>query len=339
MTSLVWVGGFRFRYEEGPRPSSIPAGHVLIRPTAVGICATDIHIIEGRLRVAQPPLVLGHEIAGVVEAVGGDVSQLKPGDRVTVDQVIGCGHCFFCQKGSRQFCKSGFEMGITGDGGCRSFLIVPQANAFVVPPTISDEVAAVLDMEVWAAISKCGVVPGDTVLVLGPGPAGLVACQVARLLGAGSVILAGPRGSRMAKAQTLGLADCYIFSDSEDVVARVVNETGGFGANVAIECSGAEQALLNALNAVMPSGRIVLYGLQSAPLSPFDTNTIVLRDLVVFGALSDRLGWEQIIELVSTGKLLLAPLITHRFSFREAPAAYEYVRQRPDGLVKAVITL
>ena len=339
MTRLVWEGGFRFHYEERPRPSSIPAGHVLIRPTAVGICATDIHIIEGRLPIAQPPLVLGHEISGVVEAIGSDVGKLKPGDRVTVDQVIGCGHCFFCQRGNRQFCKSGFEMGITADGGCQTLLIVPQENAYVVPPTISDEVAAVLDMEVWAAISKCGVVRGDTVLVLGPGPAGLVACQVARLLGAGRVILAGPRGSRIAKAQALGLADCYIFSDGEDVVARVVTETEGFGANVAVECSGAEQALLNALNAVMPSGRIVLYGLQSAPLSRFDTNTIVLRDLVVFGALSDRLGWERVIDLVSAGKLLLAPLISHRFSFREAPAAYEYVGQRPEGLVKAVIIL
>jgi (R,R)-butanediol dehydrogenase / meso-butanediol dehydrogenase / diacetyl reductase len=153
------------------------------------------------------------------------------------------------------------------------------------------------------------------------------------------VILAGPRGSRIAKAQELGLADCYIFSDSEDVVLRVLNETKGLGANVAVECSGAEQALLNALNAVLPSGRIVLYGLQSAPLSRLDTNIIVLRDLMVFGALSDRLGWERMIELVSTGKLLLAPLITHRFSFREAPDAYEYVRHRPEGLVKAVIIL
>lgn len=337
MKKLVWEGDSTFRYDEVPDPLAVPAGHILVRPTAVGICGTDIHIIEGRLPVARPPLVLGHEIAGRVEAVSKDVGRVQPGDRVTIDQVIGCGKCFFCRKGSRQFCRNGFELGITADGGCQGFLVVPQENVFVVPSTISDEVAAILDMEVWAAVSKCGIASGEAVLVLGPGPAGLVACQVSRILGAGRVILAGPSGSRMTRAQELALADAYIFTDREDVVARVLDETRGFGANVAIECAGAHEALTKALAAVTPGGRVVLYGLQSAPLPSFDINPIVLRDLVVFGALSDRLGWERIIELVSKRELLLDPLITHRFSFQDAPRAYDFVRRGSDGLIKAVI--
>lgn len=339
MKKLIWEGGPHFRFGQGTKPEKLRHGEVLVHPTAVGICATDIHIIEGRFSAAQPPLVLGHEIAGLVIEIGPGVHRVKAGDRVTIDQVIGCGKCYFCRRGSRQFCKVGFELGITADGGCQDFLVVPQENVFVLPSAISDEAGAILDMEVWAAVSKCGVTTGESVLVFGPGPAGMVACQVARILGAGRVILAGPDGLRMRHAQKLGLADAYVFTDRENVPDRVMAETSGIGANVAIECAGSPEALTNALIAITLGGRIVLYGLHTTPFQSFDVNSIVLRDLVVYGALSNRYGWEKVIELVSQGELLLDPLITHRFSFEEAPAAYDFARQGSNGLIKAVILL
>lgn len=338
LNRLVWEGGNRFRYVSAAAPEDLSDDSVLVRPTAVGICGTDVHIIEGQFGLARPPLVLGHEIAGVVMATGSAVHRVKVGDRVTIDQVIGCGACFFCRRGSRQFCTTGFELGITADGGCQEFLVVPQENVFAIPPTISNEAAAILDMEVWGAVSKCGVNAGDTVVVFGPGPAGMVACQVARILGAGRVILAGPDGARIRYAEKLGLADAFIFIDRENATERILEETGGLGANVAIECAGAAHAMNAALDAVVPGGRIVTFGVHTRPFESFDVNRIVLRDLVVFGALSDRQGWEKMIELVSTGKLSLEPLITHRFPFEDAPAAYDLVREGSDGLVKAVIT-
>ena len=338
LKKLVWEGGNRFQYVPAAAPEHLSGNSVLVRPTAVGICGTDVHIIEGQFATAQPPLVLGHEIAGVVVSTGSGVDRVKAGDRVTIDQVIGCGTCFFCRRGSRQFCTTGFELGITADGGCQEALVVPQENVFAIPPNISNEVAAILDMEVWGAISKCGVNPGDTVVVFGPGPAGMVACQVARILGAGRVILAGPDGERIRYAQKLGLADAFILVDRENVSDRILGETGGLGANIAIECAGAADAMSNALDAVIPGGRIVTFGVHTRPFESFDVNRIVLRDLVVFGALSDRRGWETMIELVSSGKLSLEPLITHRFPFAEAPAAYDLVRRGSNGLVKAVIT-
>ncbi len=336
---LIWEGGTRFQYGQCGELERLRDGEVLIHPTAVGICGTDIHIIEGHFPAARPPLVLGHEIAGVVTAVGPGVERVKTGERVTVDQVIGCGHCFFCRRGSRQFCRSGIELGITADGGCQSYVIVPQENVYVIPPSIPDDTAAILDMEVWAALSKCSVSRGETVLIFGPGPAGLVACQIARILGAERVLLAGPSGHRMSRAQELSLADVYIFTDRENVVARVMDETDGAGVNVAVDCAGASEVLDNALAAVTPGGRILLYGVHTKELTSFDVNAFVLRDLVVFGALSDRRGWEEVIRLVADGKLLLTPLITHRFSFDDAPAAYDFVRQRPEGLIKATILM
>jgi threonine dehydrogenase-like Zn-dependent dehydrogenase len=339
LKKLIWEGGSRFRYGPIEAPEQLTDGNVLIRPTALGICGTDVHIMEGRLAAARPPLVLGHEIAGLVTRIGPGVHRVKVGDRVTIDQVIGCGTCFYCRRGSRQFCTVGFELGITADGGCQEVLVVPQENVFILPSTISDEVGAILDMEVWAAVSKCGINPGDSVVVFGPGPAGMVACQVARILGAGRVFLVGPTGGRMRHAQELCLADAYVLTDCDNVPDSIMSETAGIGANVAIDCAGTSDAVRDALASVMAGGRIVTYGVHTSPFPSFDVNGIVLRDLVVFGALSDRRGWEKVIDIVSKGELILEPLITHRFRFEDAPAAYDLVRRGADGLIKAVITL
>jgi threonine dehydrogenase-like Zn-dependent dehydrogenase len=282
---------------------------------------------------------LGHEIAGEVAAVGDAAVRVRPGDRVTIDQVVGCGTCFFCRRGSHQFCRRGFELGITRDGGCQDYVVLPEQNVYPIPDCVSFEAAAVLDMEVWAALRKCGVHPGEAVLVIGHGPAGLVACQLLRAMGAGKVILCGRSAARLARAEALGLADIYVSSAEDDLLEAVRRETDGNGASLVFECAGARQSVINALAAAVPGGRVVLYGVQPDLLDRFDLNAIVLRDLVVYGALSDRRGWEEVIELARTGLLKLDPLITHRFPLECAPAAYELVRDKADGVVKAVLLL
>jgi L-iditol 2-dehydrogenase len=339
LRKLVWEGGDNFCLEEHVPIPTAAAGEVLIRTTAVGICGTDIHILDGRLSLGRAPLVLGHEIAGVVAQIGPGVQQVHENDRVTVDQVIGCGKCAFCKRGSRQFCESGVELGITIDGGCQEFLVVPEENVFPLPATISDEAGAILDMEVWAALSKCGVSAGESVLVLGDGPAGLIACQAAKLMGAAYVVVSGPPGHRMRKAKELELADCFLSSDDPGLLDRLRSEVGRHGVDVAMDCAGVEESSRTALKAVRPGGRVVLYGVQAAPLSHLDLNTIVLRDLVVYGALSDRNPWEKVIDLAASGRLQLEPLITHRYTLENAPSAYQAVRHRSNGLIKAVIVL
>ena len=340
MKRLVWLGGNEFRFEQ--RDGSVPApppGQVTVRVKAVGVCGTDIHIISGNYGLAKPPLVLGHEMAGVIAAAGSGVTRVQAGDRVTVDQVVGCGECFFCRRGSVQFCETGFELGITRDGGCQDFVVTPERNVYRIPDSISFEEAAILDMEVWAALDKCSIQPGDSVLVLGHGPAGMVACQIAKAMGAGKVILAGRSEARLTKAATLGLADIYVRVQQQDLLEAVKSVTGGRGADVVFECAGAAETAAAAIEAAICGGRVVFYGVQAAPLERFDINRLVLKDLVVFGALSDRRGWEQVIALVVTGKLRLAPLITHRFPLDCAPQAYELVRNKAGGVVKAVLTL
>jgi 2-desacetyl-2-hydroxyethyl bacteriochlorophyllide A dehydrogenase len=292
--------------------------------------------MAGHVGLATPPLILGHEIAGEIVAVGPGVTRVRAGYRVTVDQVIGCGECFFCRRGSVQYCETGYELGITRDGGCQEFLLVPETNVYELPDSISFEEGAILDMEVWAALAKCGIRTGDSVLVLGHGPAGMVACQIARAMGARRIMLAGRSQARMQKAEALGLADRY-FAAQDDLVEIVKSETSGHGADVVFECAGSPETAAAALDAAIPGGKVVFYGLQKNAIDHFALNRIVLKDLVVFGALSDRRGWEQVISLVKNGDLRLAPLITHRFSLDCAPAAYELVRSKADGVVKAVL--
>jgi len=324
---LVWCGERRFTLERVPHePPSPGPGQVEVRVRAVGICGTDIHILNGHFPLARPPRVLGHEIAGDITAVGAGVTRLAIGDRVTVDSVVGCGECFFCRRGSAQFCTSGYELGITADGGCQDYLLVPERNVFPVGSQISWAEAAILDTEVWGAFRKCGVRPGETVLVIGHGPAGLIACQIARLMGAGCVILCGRSAARLEAARRLDIADRYVApGDAPE------------GVDLAVDCAGTARSVEAAIRLVVPGGRVLLYGVHERPLAEFDLNQVVLKDLTVFGALSDRAGWEEVIGMVAGGRLRLAPLITHRFPMEDAPAAYSLVEGKRDGVIKAVL--
>ena len=336
---LTWKGDDEFQYEEHCQPPPSPGPwEVTLQVKAVGVCSTDLHILSGSFPLAHPPLVLGHEIAGEIIDVGEEVSRVRPGDRVTVDQVVGCGECYFCRRGSRQFCPQGYELGMTRDGGCQDLLMLPEENAYPIAESITFEEAAILDMEVWGALAKCGVRPDDTALVVGHGPAGLVACQILRALGARKVILCGRSLARLERAGALGVAD-RIVSSGDGFLDVVKAETDGLGVDIAFECSGTPSGVESAIAAAKPGGRVVVYGVQAGPLDGFDLNQILLKDLVVYGTLSDRRGWEEVIDLVSRGELALGPLITHRFPLHRAQEAYQLVRSRAEGVIKAVLML
>jgi 2-desacetyl-2-hydroxyethyl bacteriochlorophyllide A dehydrogenase len=333
MRQLVWYGPKGVKIERKSHTQA-PLSHdeVLVKMKAVGICGTDIHILKGNFAGANPPMILGHEMAGEVVDVGKEVQSVRPGDRVTVDSVVGCGQCALCRKGRTQFCAQGYEFGINHDGGCQDYLVVPERNAYAVPESISFEEAAVLDIEVWNAVRKCGIHPGDRVLVIGAGPIGLIACQLLRILGAQHVTLCEALHARLALAQDLRLADEY-------ADAARNGPSIGLEYDVVIDCAGTSASTLHAFDAVRPCGRVLLFGVHEQAGMKIDINQIVLKDLVVFGALSDRTGWEDVIQLVVSGALDLKRLITHRFSLDDGSQAYSVVRNREDGLIKAVLLI
>jgi L-iditol 2-dehydrogenase len=339
MKRLVWRGGDDLTLEHSAASLPDPQrDEVLLKIKAVGICGTDIHILKGALSLASPPpLILGHEVSGEIAAVGENVHHVRVGDRVTLDAVAGCGSCDLCRRGSVQFCPDGFEFGITRDGGCQEYLVVPKQNVYRIADSVSFEEAAILDMEVYNAVRKCGIEPADRVLVLGAGPIGLIACQVARIFGAGHVTLSDVLISRLDSARAIGIGDAHLLAkENGDVPAE---SQGSIAYDVVIDCAGTQQSTKQALSVVRLGGRVLLYGVYEHPINDLDLNRIVLKDLVVFGAQSDRTGWQEVIDLVTSGSLNLKSLITHRFPLEEGRRALDLVTKREESVIKAVLVL
>jgi len=340
MRKVIWRGTeqLEFAQDAAERPAVRNAHEVRIRVTAAGVCGTDVHIIQGKVRFVDPPLILGHEFAGVVEECGPAVTRVRPGDRVKCDSVCGCGACAWCAQGAAQFCPSGSEFGITRDGGWSQWLVAPERNLHVLPDAIPDDVAAIMDVEVPGALRKPGIAPGEAVAVFGPGPAGLIAIQVARVMGAGLVILCGTRRERLEAGKELG-ADHVIDINEQDPAEAIRELTGGRGADLVFEAAGNRRAVADSLEAVRPQGKFVLYGVHGGPMSEFPVDRVVLKDIVVYGALANRTGWEELIALVAARRINLARLITHVFPLEAAADAYRASSTRSSGCLKAVLRI
>jgi 2-desacetyl-2-hydroxyethyl bacteriochlorophyllide A dehydrogenase len=337
MKRLVWRGGVELRMEHVPGfPTSPREDEVLLKVRAVGICGTDIHIMNGAIPSAKSPMILGHEVSGEVAAAGSKVTNVRQGDRVTLDAVVGCGHCPLCKRGSPQFCAEGFEFGISRDGGCQEYLVVPHHNVYRIPDSVSFEEAAILDMEVHNAVRNCRIEKDDCVLVLGAGPIGLIACQVARILGAAHIVLSDLLKSRLDAAQAIGIADVYLPAAESGSGVELGNESGE-KFDVVMDCAGTANSTRHAFRIVRPGGRILLYGVYEHAIDHLDLNQLVLKDLTVVGAQSDRNGWEDVIALVTSGALNLRKLITHRLPLEEGQAAFNLVRNREQAVIKAVL--
>jgi threonine dehydrogenase-like Zn-dependent dehydrogenase len=338
MKRLVWMGTDSLEYhDDAPAPSRHPgAGEVLLRVRAVGLCSTDVHIIQGKVRFRNPPHVLGHEVSGEIAEVGPGVTRVKSGDRVTLDSVVGCGECPLCLRGSTQFCPDGSEIGQTVDGGMQEYLFAPERNVIPIPDCISHEESAILDTEVLGALRKAKMEAGSTLLVIGPGPAGLIAAQLGKILGAGKVILTGTRPERLSLGRRLG-ADVTLDSSSGGLAERILEETGGRGPGIVFEAAGTAGSLRTALDLVATQGKVVLYGVHGSPVDGVDIDRIILKDLEIYGSLSDRIGWEDMIGWIEAGTLDLRDIITHRFPLERAFEAYETIRDRRGGAVKAVL--
>ncbi len=340
LMKAVWTAAEQIRIvNDGHSPPAITRpDEVRIRIRAAGVCGTDVHIWQGRLSFAPPPLVLGHEFTGVVDGCGAAVRGFSPGDRVKCDSVVGCGDCEWCVHGTPQFCPRGSEFGITRDGGWAEWLVVPARNLHHLPDAVPDTVAAIMDVEVLSALRKPRIRPGESVVIFGAGPAGLIALQCARILGAGIVILCGRRLERLDLARRLG-ADHVIDTTAFDAVTVVHELTRGKGADLAFDAAGTDSTIVDAVRVLRPQGRAVWYGVPDHAIRDLPVKDMVLKDIIVYGALPNRTGWSDMIELVASGKLDLASLITHEFPLERAADALATMRDRRDGAIKAVLRI
>jgi len=315
------------RIERVPHPGNPGPGDVLLRVTATGICGSDLHTFaDARIgdTVLQSPLVLGHEFAGVIEAVGIGVEDLRPGTRVAVDPAHPCHRCDQCQHGHPNLCRRLHFCGLyPDDGSLREFMIVPARTCFPVPDSIDDEAAAMLEPLGVAlhAVDLAKIQLGDRVAILGAGPIGLLLVQAAKLAGAGEVFVRDSLPWRTALAVKLGAHPLAIRAEVD----------------VAIEAAWGGAAIEQALELARPGGRVVLVGIPSEDHCTFSHSAARRKGLTIVFCRRMKHTYPRAIRLVESGKVNVHSLITHRFPLAQAADAFALNAAYKDNCVKIII--
>lgn len=304
---------------------------VLLRVAAAGVCGTDILILQDRVRIYRPPVILGHNVAGIVAEVGREVTGFASGDRVVVDMNVGaCGRCFYCRSQREYLCPGRKGLGYGIDGGMADYLVVGEEWLVRVPDEVSLVEASTLDVcsAIHTLVDRSAVRYGSSVVIFGPGFQGLSLLQVAKLLGASPIILVGfaRHAERLELAKRLG-ADHVVSADQQDVGAAVAALTGGSGADVAFETAGAPAALRDALAVVRRGGSVTTVG--SLPdETAIDMHRVVFDEITVRGVRGyTRENVVFYISAVRSGRLNVKPLIG-TFSLDEWERAFDARVQR-----------
>ena len=335
MKAVVWHGPHQLALEDLPVPQP-EQGEVLVRTRVVGICGTDLEVYGGRFPQAVPPLILGHEGAGVVEAVGVGVRGVRPGDRVSVECVLACDRCEYCRQGRPGLCDEGRVLGISGaQGEYAEYFVAPERNCHTLPDQISWAEAGLIDTLAGPsyALSRIAVPKGGSVAVFGPGPAGLFFCALTKKQGAGKTILVGTREYRLAYGREFG-ADVLVNAGKEDTVRVIRSATGGRGVDLAIEASGSESALRQAVGCLKKGGALLVYGVFGGGPVALDVQAIQLFELTVYGSANNL--YPAALDLVQTKSIDVGRLITHRLSLEELVVAFSrgLIEKRLEGYAR-----
>jgi len=341
MRAAVWTGAERMELLEIPLPKP-RAGEVLIRTRATVVCGTDLHIYRGLFRGLKPPRVLGHEFSGEVAATGDSVKRIVVGDRVTVDPVLSCGKCRFCRTGHTILCERGGLVNVIGfvkDGAYAEYVSVPEENVYPIPSNLTYEKGAFVNTLACPlyALRRVGVRKGDFVVVLGSGAAGLFFVQLAKLMGAGTVVSTDLSASKLEVATRLG-ADVGINAQEKDPVTEVMNMTGGQGADIVIEAVGASHTAQQVVPLAAKQGKVIVFGVFEAPVSGISFEDIRGKDLEVYGIAGYATTiYPEAISLLASSKLQAEAMITHRFQLEEVPTAFDMISRRPESFGKALV--
>jgi L-iditol 2-dehydrogenase len=330
MQASVLVEPKVIRLEERPVPTPGP-DEVLIRVASVGVCGSDVHYYDhGRIGdfVVRSPLVLGHEASGRIAAVGADVDPGRIGQRVAIEPGAPCRHCVQCRRGEYNLCQQIQFYGTPPvDGALCEYVLAPADFAYPVPPSITDDAAALIEplsVGIWAN-RKAGTGAGSSLLIAGAGPIGLVTLQVARAMGATTVVISDVNSERLTTAMALGATATQLAGTAE-------LPAGDFDAF--IDCSGVPAAVVAGMRAVRPAGRIVLVGMGADELT-IPVALLQQRELLLTGTFRYANTWPDAIALLATGAVDMDRLVTSHHSLADTPVALQ-AGSMP-GHIKAVI--
>lgn len=343
MKALTYIEHGKFALQEKAKPQLVSARDALVRVTLGSICTSDLHIKHGSVPRAVLGITVGHEMVGVVEAVGADVKTVKPGDRVTVNVETFCGECFFCKKGFVNNCTNphgGWALGCRIDGGQAEFVRVPYADQGLnkIPDSVTDEqalfVGDILATGFWATrISE--ITEEDTVLIIGAGPTGICTLLCVMLKQPKRIIICEKDAAR-AEFVRKHYPD-VLLCEPEECEAFVKKHSDHGGADVVLEVAGGRDTFQLAWKCARPNAIVTVVALydeaQSLPLPDMYGKNLIFKTGGVDGC-----DCAEILRLIEEGKIDTTPLITHRFKLADIEEAYRIFENRLDGVIKIAIT-
>ena len=346
MKAIVIHGPKDIRYDDVDIKPLKP-DEVLVKIKSVGLCGTDyelytnemIYIADGLCKL---PMVPGHEWAGIIEAVGTDVTNFQIGDKVTGECTVSCGKCHYCRKGMANMCINRTETGVLNrDGGFAEYISFP-TSALHKFNTLSFDEASLIEPTAIAlySVMRAKIVPFDNVLVIGPGPIGLQAAQIVKkVFGAKKIILSGTRDERLDRAKVYGL-DGYINIRKENLFDRVNEITNGQMIDAVIVASGGSGVFQDIKSVINPGGKISLVGFFGSTKVECDWDSVSTKDLSIYGSLGSPGVWDYVIELLEEGKLDTKNLISHVMDLKSAEnfkTAMNIMVDRKENVCKVIM--
>ena len=326
---------------ELPLPE-IGAGELLVRVAACGICGSDVHGYDGSSGRRIPPIVMGHEAAGIVERVGSGVENFDPGDRITFDSTIYCGECSNCRRGDVNLCDRRQVLGVScGEyrraGAFAEFVTVPARICYKLPDNLSFEEAALLEAVAVAvhAVTLAPLPLNGNALVIGAGTIGLLLHQALRAVGCEGVFVTDVDATRLSLSEKLGATKAL--QSGPDLPQQVADLTGGAGADVVIEAVGNSTTIGLAIDSVKKGGTVVLVG-NITPEVTIHLQKVVSRQIRLQGSCASAGEYPRAIELVSSGQIQVKPLITAVAPLADGPRWFERLYSREPNLMKVVLT-
>jgi L-iditol 2-dehydrogenase len=324
-----------------PEPTPGP-GEVLVRVAACGICGSDVHGYDGSSGRRIPPIVMGHEAAGRIAAVGAGVKEFAVGDRITFDSTVYCGACSPCRRGEVNLCDNRQVLGVSCSdyrraGAFAEYVVVPSRIVYRLPDNLSFTEAAMLEAVAVAvhAVRLAQVSPSSTALVLGAGMIGLLVAQALRVAGCSRVLVADIDRSRLKLAQNVGATAALI--SGADLVAQVLQLSGGAGVDVAVEAVGRNETVGAATESVRKGGTVVLVGNISSEVT-LPLQKVVTRQIRLQGSCASAGEYPQAMELLATGAIQVKPLITAVAPLHDGPQWFERLHAGEPNLMKVVLT-
>lgn len=341
MKALTLTEYNQFTFGDSPEPE-MGSTDVLIAVKACGICGSDIHGMDGSSGRRIPPIIMGHEASGVIDRVGADVTDWKPGDRVAFDSMIFCGECASCKAGETNLCESRRVIGVSCDdyrrhGAFAEYVSIPQHLLLRLPEGLSFEEAA-FGEPIGVALHAVGRVspkPGDTAVVVGAGLIGLLVIQALKRAGCGRVLAVDLDDKRLALAKELG-ADEGLNSSSESILKDVQEWVGGDGADIAMEVVGISPTIQLAVKSVRKGGKVGAVGNLRATVD-FPLQEIVTREIAVFGSCASAGEYAEALEAVAKGEIQVKPLISAVAPISEGAEWFEKLHKGEGSLLKVLL--